>query len=103
MMRLPAGYETIVIAGLDPAILHLRKKSLRRSMDARVKPAHDAIYILRLSQRPDPRSIARRERGRTLVVMGEQIPIGGDFINVVIPRHFARHTLPHHRLCYRSG
>src|SRR5262245_2245796 len=33
---------TAVIAGLDPAIHHLRKMFLRRGMDPRVKPAGDA-------------------------------------------------------------
>jgi hypothetical protein len=32
----------IVIAGLDPAI-HLLRKTLSKRMDARVKPAHDAL------------------------------------------------------------
>jgi len=31
----------VVIAGLDPAIHHLCKKLLAKTMDARVKPAHD--------------------------------------------------------------
>jgi hypothetical protein len=31
----------IVIAGLDPAIHHLRKGVPAKQMDARVKPAHD--------------------------------------------------------------
>ena len=45
---------SVVIAGLDPAIHHLRKK-----MDARVKPAHDAeravqAIDVRASGRPQP-------------------------------------------------
>jgi hypothetical protein len=31
-----------VMAGLDPAIHHSSEESVRRGMDARVKPAHDA-------------------------------------------------------------
>jgi hypothetical protein len=39
MMRIHSFH---VMAGLDPAIHHLREKqALRRKMDARVKPAHD--------------------------------------------------------------
>ena len=33
-------YLLLVIAGLDPAI-HLQKNSFSKTMDARVKPAHD--------------------------------------------------------------
>jgi hypothetical protein len=33
-----------VIAGLDPAI-HPLRKSLAKMMDARVKPAHDEVYL----------------------------------------------------------
>src|SRR6266566_5502541 len=36
----------IVIAGLDPAI-HLRKELLAKGMDARVKPAHDGVNMVR--------------------------------------------------------
>jgi hypothetical protein len=38
---LAAMFAPLVIAGLDPAIHHLRK-TLAKRMDARVKPAHDA-------------------------------------------------------------
>jgi hypothetical protein len=36
--------DTIVIAGLDPAI-HRSKSIFRFLMDARVKPAHDSLEI----------------------------------------------------------
>jgi hypothetical protein len=36
----------LVIAGLDPAIHHLRKK-----MDARVKPAHDAERVRMITRK----------------------------------------------------
>src|SRR5262245_58037500 len=39
---LPVVFAHLVIAGLDPAIHPLRRKSLRRMMDPRVKPAGDA-------------------------------------------------------------
>jgi hypothetical protein len=47
----PCGYASRrVIAGLDPAIHHLRKISfapLTRPMDGRVKPGHDDSLIHR--------------------------------------------------------
>ena len=39
-----ATTETVVIAGLDPAI-HRWKSTFKFSMDARVKPAHDGLEI----------------------------------------------------------
>nr|WP_296524026.1 hypothetical protein [Rhodoplanes sp.] len=39
-----SAFPTVVIAGLDPAIHHPANKAfLRKSMDARVEPAHDAL------------------------------------------------------------
>jgi hypothetical protein len=39
--------DILVIAGLDPAI-HPFRRLLRRWMDTRVKPAHDAVRAARI-------------------------------------------------------
>jgi hypothetical protein len=39
-----------VIAGLDPAIHHLREDFLAKKMDARVKPAHDQSRAERMTR-----------------------------------------------------
>jgi hypothetical protein len=48
--------KPLVIAGLDPAI-HPLRKILAKMMDARVKPAHDAVDVLVPRTRPGHRIV----------------------------------------------
>jgi hypothetical protein len=47
---------SVVIAGLDPAIHHQRKKRFSKVMDARVKPGHDSGGTDAISFKPAPGS-----------------------------------------------